>query len=273
MTINSIIQYIEDNLELHFIYIDDLVSYSGYSRRYLQLLFKNYVKFPIGKYIQMRRVSRAAFLLRLTNQSIIDISEKLLYDSQQTFTREFKKITGYTPKRYRNLPYWSFNNIIGCRKIDETPPKPMICNLKEKEVWGCTFEHRELPYIRENSKTRNYKINQNLKKQKKITLSNKFSLDKTSDKALVSTIMWTNKNDANCKIIINGGTYACFSFYGTLDEYNDYIKNIYEKSLQIYNIDVKDAYDIEVISIASNNKFNFNYYLPVYEENNVSTKK
>ncbi len=40
MTITSILSYIEENIEITSINIDTLVQYSGYSRRYLQLLFK-----------------------------------------------------------------------------------------------------------------------------------------------------------------------------------------------------------------------------------------
>lgn len=39
MTINAILDYIEDNIEISPIDINSLVEYSGYSRRYLQLLF------------------------------------------------------------------------------------------------------------------------------------------------------------------------------------------------------------------------------------------
>ncbi len=83
MTINAILDYIEDNIEISPIDINSLVEYSGYSRRYLQLLFFDYIGMPVGKYIQRRRVSRAAVLLRLTNLPLVTISEKLCYDSQQ----------------------------------------------------------------------------------------------------------------------------------------------------------------------------------------------
>lgn len=91
LTLNAITQYIDDNLESISIDINALVDYSGYSRRYLQLLFKENIGITLGKYIQLRRITRAAILLRFTNLKIVDISERLFYDSQQTFTREFKK--------------------------------------------------------------------------------------------------------------------------------------------------------------------------------------
>ncbi|MBW5835489.1 helix-turn-helix domain-containing protein [Yersinia enterocolitica] len=264
MTINAILQYIEDNLEVSYININNLVSFSGYSRRYLQLLFKIYMGIPIGKYIQMRRASRAAFLLRLTNKPIIEISEKLLYDSQQTFTREFKKITGYTPKRYRTSPNWSFKNIIGYRKVDYLPPKPMICRLKKREIFGHIFEHRNgiIPCIIENSHHRWQEIDKKLKHKNKITLSNRFTL--INNKPTLSTIIWGNLKNSCCKIIIDGGLYARFSFSGTFDEYSNYIKNIYENSLSAYKLDKRDTYDIEVIYL-NNGILHYHYYIPVCE--------
>lgn len=53
MTVNSIIQYIEENLESKFINIDCLVLYSGFSRRYLQISFKEYVGMPIEHILEL----------------------------------------------------------------------------------------------------------------------------------------------------------------------------------------------------------------------------
>ncbi|EHU9741288.1 helix-turn-helix transcriptional regulator, partial [Escherichia coli] len=127
MMVNSVIQHIEDNLENYFITIDSLVIYSGYSRRYLQLVFKQCIGMPIGKYIRVRRASRSAALLKLTKLSILDISERLLYDSQQTFTREFRKIIGCTPMQYRNNACWQLEKLLGRKYVNETYPSPVLC--------------------------------------------------------------------------------------------------------------------------------------------------
>lgn len=136
LTVNAITQYIEDNLETMLINISDLVNYSGYSRRYLQFLFKDNIGIPVGKYIQLRRVTRAAILLRLTPLNISHIAEKLHYDSQQTFTREFKKNSGYTPLQYRKHKVWSFNNMLGHRKANMNIPAPVIRYLKQRYFHG-----------------------------------------------------------------------------------------------------------------------------------------
>nr|WP_050553072.1 helix-turn-helix transcriptional regulator [Escherichia coli] len=96
MAVNAITQYIDDNLGKKNINIDDLVIYSGYSRRYLQMFFKRHIGMAVGRYIQLRRVSRAAVFLRLTGLSLSEIAERLFYDSPQTFFREFKKYRIHT---------------------------------------------------------------------------------------------------------------------------------------------------------------------------------
>lgn len=133
ITANAIVEYIEYNLELMPINTDTLVEYSGYSKRYLQILFSSIIGMPVGKYIQMRRITRAAILLRFTNLSIADISERLFYDSQQTFTREFKKNSGYTPLQYRKSKYWSFEKMLSCKKANHSVPEPIFRLLKQKK--------------------------------------------------------------------------------------------------------------------------------------------
>ncbi|HFB2156673.1 TPA: helix-turn-helix transcriptional regulator, partial [Escherichia coli] len=107
------------------------------SRRYLQILFTKIMGIPVGKYIQLRRITRAAILLRLTNLTIADISERLFFDSQQTFTREFKKNTGLTPLQYRKSKLWSFKNMLGYRKANYNIPVPSFRLFKRKNFNGA----------------------------------------------------------------------------------------------------------------------------------------
>ena len=57
--LQQLLEWIECNLE-HPISIEDIAQKSGYSRRNIQLLFRNFMHVPLGEYIRKRRLCRAA---------------------------------------------------------------------------------------------------------------------------------------------------------------------------------------------------------------------
>lgn len=63
--LQQLLEWIECNLD-HPISIEDIAQKSGYSRRNIQLLFRNFMHMPLGSYIRKRRLCRAAILVRLT---------------------------------------------------------------------------------------------------------------------------------------------------------------------------------------------------------------
>ena len=68
--LQQLLEWIECNLE-HPISIEDIAQKSGYSRRNIQLLFRNFMHVPLGEYIRKRRLCRAAILVRLTAKSML----------------------------------------------------------------------------------------------------------------------------------------------------------------------------------------------------------
>lgn len=103
--IKSLILWIEQNLESD-LSLDIVAERSGYSKWHLQRLFKIHTGMVLGKYIRSRRLSCAARALRITNSSILDISLKFRFDSQQTFCRAFKSQFTITPSGYRKKIGW-----------------------------------------------------------------------------------------------------------------------------------------------------------------------
>lgn len=115
---------------------------TGYSRWYLQRLFKSKTGHVLGKYIRERRLAMAATALRLTNMPIEDISHYYSYDSQQTFTRSFKKNFAETPAAFRRNRKWSMGGVTAPLLIDDFPtPAYEIVELPDMEFIGQTLRH------------------------------------------------------------------------------------------------------------------------------------
>lgn len=69
---------------------------------YLSALFKKETGLTLTEYVSKKRVEQAAFLLRSTGQQIQTVAQNCgIYDVNY-FTKIFKKITGKTPKEYRD---------------------------------------------------------------------------------------------------------------------------------------------------------------------------
>ncbi len=61
--LQQLLEWIECNLE-HPISIEDIAQKSGYSRRNIQLLFRNFMHVPLGEYIQNEGFVVPPFLLQ-----------------------------------------------------------------------------------------------------------------------------------------------------------------------------------------------------------------
>ena len=138
--LQQLLEWIECNLE-HPISIEDIAQKSGYSRRNIQLLFRNFMHVPLGEYIRKRRLCRAAILVRLTAKSMLDIALSLHFDSQQSFSREFKKLFGCSPREYRHRDYWDLANIFPSFLIrQQQKTECRLINFPETPIFGNSFE-------------------------------------------------------------------------------------------------------------------------------------
>ena len=61
----------------------------------------------IKDYIIGAKINTAKNILRYSEFSILDISISLGYSSQSAFTAAFRKLTGMTPKKYRDIHFTS----------------------------------------------------------------------------------------------------------------------------------------------------------------------
>lgn len=94
--------YLKKNLYTD-ISLEVVADQIGMSPQHLSRIFKAKYGKTVGEYIADQRMSYAKYLLSAGDFSIKDISRKIGYSDQNYFTRVFKKHTGYTPSRYREL--------------------------------------------------------------------------------------------------------------------------------------------------------------------------
>ncbi len=68
---------------------------------YLGRIFKQELGIPFVNMLTHTRIKHAIHYLSTTDMTIIEISEKVGYDSQHYFSTAFKKVVGIAPNQYR----------------------------------------------------------------------------------------------------------------------------------------------------------------------------
>lgn len=81
--------------------ISDLTKFTGYSREHLGREFKKYIGQTLESYMTELRLNYSLSLLSETDFSIAYIAQELGYDSQNSFTNNFRKQFGITPMLWR----------------------------------------------------------------------------------------------------------------------------------------------------------------------------
>ncbi len=101
--IDTVIHFMESNFDKD-ISAEDLANRIGVSVSYLCRIFKNSYHLTPLQYLILLRISKAKeYMSRYPDKSIREISRLCGYHDSSYFGAEFKRITGMTPKTYRNL--------------------------------------------------------------------------------------------------------------------------------------------------------------------------
>jgi AraC family transcriptional activator of mar-sox-rob regulon/AraC family transposon Tn10 TetD transcriptional regulator len=252
MTINDVLFYIEENY-VTGVDIDDLTRFSGYSRRHIQGMIKQRINMPVGLYIRKRRITKAASLLRLTMMDIIDISVRLGFDSQQSFSREFKKLTGCTPREYRKNTNWDLSPLLSYAQHGDTIiDKPQLRTLPADVVSGFQYRYDSpVPPTEDSHLQRLNLIFDQLAslKQDVWALTDFAPHPRSTTRLKIRTIIGSKNHhalNAYNRYEYPPGEYACFSFIFRKDAYPLYSKYIYLKSMPELKLKRKPGFDIEV---------------------------
>jgi AraC-like DNA-binding protein len=80
--------------------MERLAEEFGFSKRYIQKLFLNYVGISPNNFFSVQRFNKSLELVRSANRSLTYIAYECGYYDQAHFIREFKSYTGITPSRF-----------------------------------------------------------------------------------------------------------------------------------------------------------------------------
>jgi AraC family transcriptional regulator len=94
------IDYIEAHLDVDLT-CADVARHAGISHWHFQRIFKALTNETLKTYIRSRRMGNALDLLATTETRVLDVALGAGFESQESFTRAFKKAFGVTPASYR----------------------------------------------------------------------------------------------------------------------------------------------------------------------------
>lgn len=100
--VQQTIDWLEQKLE-EPVRNEEIVQVSGYSFYHFHRLFQQKVGMSLHEYVRNRRLTLAAQQLIYTNERILDIALTYQFESQEAFTRAFRKAHGLPPGKYRTL--------------------------------------------------------------------------------------------------------------------------------------------------------------------------
>ncbi len=98
--INKLCLFIKENIHRKW-RLNNMAARVNCSPDHFAVIFKKCLKTSPGEWVINCRVNRAKTLLRYSPKSISEIADALGYCDIYAFSKQFKKVSGMTPKQYR----------------------------------------------------------------------------------------------------------------------------------------------------------------------------
>ncbi len=251
--ITALLAWIEQNLDQPLT-LDDIAAKSGYSKWHLQRLFKQLTGQILGTYARRRRLTAAARELRLTSHGVAFIADKYQFDSQQTFTRCFKKQFGMPPAGYRRSADWSGQGMQPPLRLMEGPLPPAdIITLPAMQLVGHT-QHRSCTLgqlLHSKNELRQYAWRQmNPMEAESLTVVYGLtSLEADSlrrgGQRMAYTLALADSRAEGERVLIEQGDYASFAYQGRVEELQHFIARLYDTAIPMMKAVRRPGKDIE----------------------------
>ena len=255
--IRDLLVWLESHLDQP-LSLDNVALKAGYSKWHLQRMFKDVTGHAIGAYIRARRLSKAAVALRLPSRPILDIALQYRFDSQQTFTRAFKKQFNQTPAWYRRSSEWnSFGIRPPIRLDDNSMPESTFVTLPETVLVGqtqsynCTLE--QISRYRDEMRIHFWK--QFLLETDTIPPvlyglhQVRASQEKDDEQEILYTTAVPSDQAVNLhsgqSVLLEAGDYVQFTYNGPRNELQDFILLLYGTCMPTLGLTRRQGQDIE----------------------------
>jgi AraC family transcriptional regulator len=144
--VKQAIEYIESHLK-EDITLERAASEACFSPYHFHRIFHALVHENFKEYIRKRRLSNAACELINTDKEILQISFDYRFESQESFTRSFKKMFGTAPGRFREnriLPHAFYKQEMTGSKLyhfnNGVTMNPKIVNTEEIKIIGLSIK-------------------------------------------------------------------------------------------------------------------------------------
>ncbi|KRG13686.1 transcriptional regulator [Virgibacillus soli] len=100
--IQKTIDFIEKNLQEE-LSLESIAQYTGFSKYHFHRIFQREIGVTVSEYIRYRRIANSANMLLNSDRRIIDIAFYYRFETQESFTRSFKKYYELPPGQYRKI--------------------------------------------------------------------------------------------------------------------------------------------------------------------------
>jgi len=110
VNIQSAVNYVEENLDQNPS-IKQMAKIASMTHYQLDRRMKLVYGLSAGRWLTKTRITQASHKLLETNMSILDIAFSVGYSDQSAFTKQFKKVTGLSPLKFKRINNSKTRNI------------------------------------------------------------------------------------------------------------------------------------------------------------------
>lgn len=292
--IDTVITYIEHNYHKK-IDLQSLAQVSNFSKYHFSRIFKSIVGESPMSFVTKKRLQKSIYYLTKTHKSVLEISDLCGFESVSTFNAVFKKHFRIVPTDMRKGNFNNSNFSLNVSKKQEeiSPPLDYASNNHNaffRRIWAMNISIRELPdyevaYVRHvGSYLETFYAWRKLGKwaQKNgiyptdqyfigISLDDPHFVDEYTcryDACVTIPEDFNRKNNDEIKYkVLEGGSYALYQFYDSIDKLAIAYQSIFGQWLphSEYDVDNKPCLEFCMNNPATDpeGKAKVDLYIPI----------